>query len=159
MHSVPSKRTRTTGRYFFGSGSNFSVAPSATWRFTLLLRWTGPVRNTPPVTTTRPPPAALAAAIAWRIASVQSVLPSALAPKSVIGKSFAGNVGALMRSRMPGTTTSHGLTRLAATALLGAVSVGSVAHATSDNNNAQGMNGVSFMGKGAAGKVDSDTYP
>src|SRR5438067_6550147 len=57
----------------------------------------------PAGTTTRPPPAALQAAIALRIASVESDLPSATAPKLVILKSRAGNFGGLMRARIAGT--------------------------------------------------------
>src|SRR3954466_16016564 len=43
--------------------------------------------------------------MALRIASVESVVPSAFAPKSVMGKSLFGNVGALMRAMMLGTVS------------------------------------------------------
>ncbi len=79
MHSIPSKRVSTIG-YSFGSGSKRMVAPFCTTRFTLLFRWMAPVRQTPSRTTTRPPPARLASSMALRKASVQSVLPSGLAP-------------------------------------------------------------------------------
>ena len=77
---------------------NNSVAPSLTWRLTLLLRWIAPVSHAPGGTTTRPPPALLQAAIAWVTAAVQSVFPPGIAPNSVMAKSRFGNVGALMRA-------------------------------------------------------------
>jgi hypothetical protein len=93
MHSTPSQRVKTTG-YFAGSKMNRSVAPAATWRLTLLSSWMAPVSHSPGGTTTRPPPAWWHAAMAAAIAAVQSV--PGFAPKSVIGKSRAGNTGALM---------------------------------------------------------------
>src|SRR2546429_3391167 len=59
-----------------------------------------PVRNSPAGTTTRPPPALLHASMALANASVQSALPFAAAPNLVIGKSWAGKTGALMRARI-----------------------------------------------------------
>ena len=79
MHSIPSNRVSTTG-YIFGLGSKRIVAPFCTTRFTLLFKWMAPVRHTPSLTNTRPPPARLASSMALRKASVQSVLPSGLAP-------------------------------------------------------------------------------
>src|SRR6266446_713396 len=67
-----------------------------------------PVRNSPAGTTTRPPPALPQASMALRKASVQSVLPSAFAPKPITEKSRAGNVGALMRAKMRGANISQG---------------------------------------------------
>src|SRR4030095_121590 len=104
-HSMPSKRVKTTGKYFAVSVENFSVAPSVTCRFTLLFRWMAPVRNTPGGTTTRPPPAAWQASIALLMASVQSVAVLAAAPYLVIKKSRAGKAGALIRARIFGTSS------------------------------------------------------
>src|SRR3989442_449316 len=62
-----------------------------------------PVKNFPAGTMTLPPPALLHAAIASANAFVQSVVPSATAPYSVMSKSRAGNFGGMIRFRMPGT--------------------------------------------------------
>src|SRR5437764_11476219 len=115
---MPCQRVSTTGRYFFGSVLNWTVAPAARFRLTLLSRWMAPVDQVPAGTVTRPPPAALHAAIALPNAAVLSELPG-FAPKLVMGKSFAGNVGGMIRARIVGTR-SHGLL-LAASAAVPAV--------------------------------------
>src|ERR1044072_8359594 len=56
--------------------------------------------NSPAGTAARPPPALLQASIARRNASVQSALPSGLAPKRVMSKERSGNEGVLMRCIM-----------------------------------------------------------
>src|SRR5689334_25280951 len=61
-----------------------------------------PVRNSPAVTVTRPPRAALQAAMAFRNASVQSVLLSPTAPNFVMSKSRLGNLGGLILARVSG---------------------------------------------------------
>src|ERR1044072_4409592 len=63
----------------------------------------GQFRKVPAGTTTRPPPALLQAAMALRKASVQSNLPSPLAPYFVAAKSRFGKTGGLMRFRISGT--------------------------------------------------------
>ena len=63
----------------------------------------GPVSQRPSGTTTRPPPAAAHAWMATRNAAVQSVVPSPTAPWSVMRTSRSGNVGGMMRARIPGT--------------------------------------------------------
>lgn len=90
MHSSPSQRVSTSGRYFFGSVSNFSVAPLATYRLTLLIRCTGPVSHSPAGTTTRPPPA---------FAQASTVCVTEF-PYFVMSKSFLGNTGALILARI-----------------------------------------------------------
>ena len=76
------------------------VASFSMRRLTLLFRCTAPVSQVPLGTRTTPPPAALQAVMAARIASVQSVTPSPLAPCAVISTVRFGKVGALMRARI-----------------------------------------------------------
>src|SRR5450755_2288900 len=59
----------------------------------LLLSLMGPVRKRPAGTSTVPPPLATAFSRARRIASVFFVLPSAIAPKSRMSNTAAGNLG------------------------------------------------------------------
>src|SRR6185437_943872 len=112
MHSVPSHRVKTSG-YFEVSRVKRSVAPSLTWRFTLLFNSIAPVMNSPREITTRPPPAFTHAAIAAWSASVLSVWLSPLAPYLVISNSRDGNLGGLMRARIRGTS-SHTAAELGA---------------------------------------------
>ena len=66
--------------------------------------YTGQCRTIPwPGTRTRPPPASWHLAIAFFIASVQSVFPSALAPNCVMSKSRSGNSGVFTFFRIPGS--------------------------------------------------------
>ena len=102
MHSTPSQRVKTTG-YFAGSKIQRSVAPSLTWRFTLLRSRIAPVSHSPAGTTTRPPPALVQASIAAARAAETST--PGWAPKSVMGKSRAGNSGALIRASMAGNSS------------------------------------------------------
>ena len=109
MHSTPSQRVRTSGRYLRGSGSNLMVAPSERCSSMPLLRWIGPVRNTPCGTSTRPPPFVLHAAIASPNAAVQSVMPSPRAPNFVTSTSVCGITGAWTRATIA-SAVSHGAT-------------------------------------------------
>src|SRR6476620_349544 len=99
MHSIPSKRVRTSG-YFFGSVENFSVASFEIYKLTFDLRFTAPVKNSPAGTTTRPPPALLQASIAFAIAEVESLATPAFAPNLVITKSRSGKTGDFIRDNI-----------------------------------------------------------
>src|SRR5580698_312281 len=69
------------------------MASAARKRLTWLSSAMGPDSHFPEGTMTRPPPAAEQAVMAFRKASVFSVCPSGIAPKSAMLKSLSGKVG------------------------------------------------------------------
>src|SRR5438309_7042012 len=101
MHSIPSKRVRTSG-YCFGSVENLSVAFFETYRLTFDLRKIAPVKYSPAGTTTRPPPALLHASIAVAIADVESLATPVFAPNLAISKSRLGKTGGFIRESICG---------------------------------------------------------